>query len=89
MDPNTNLLTKEYGRGIQEFMALVERQPEAQNGKFKCPCSSCKNNRSIKKMEIWNHLYLKGFMSGYKRWYLYGEEILDYASTSKPHSTDG
>ncbi|KAG2330072.1 hypothetical protein Bca52824_001252 [Brassica carinata] len=32
MDPNTNLLTEEYARGVQEFMALVEQLPEAPNG---------------------------------------------------------
>ena len=88
MDPNTNLLTEEYSRGVQEFMALLERLPEAPNGKLICPCSICKNNRKIKKMDIWRHLYLKGFMSGYKRWYLHGEQILDYASTSEPQTVD-
>ncbi|XP_013624193.1 PREDICTED: uncharacterized protein LOC106330231 [Brassica oleracea var. oleracea] len=39
-------------------------------------------------MDIWRHLYLKGFMSGYKRWYLHGEQILDYASTSEPQTVD-
>ncbi|WZY87210.1 hypothetical protein YC2023_033594 [Brassica napus] len=88
MDPNTNLLTEEYSRGVQEFMALVERLPEAPIGKLICPCSICKNNRKIKKMDIWSHLYLKGFMPGYKRWYLHGEQILDYASTSEPQTAD-
>ncbi|KAF2540638.1 hypothetical protein F2Q68_00029517 [Brassica cretica] len=32
LDPNTNLLTEEYMTGIGEFMALVQRQPEANTG---------------------------------------------------------
>ena len=53
MDPNTGLLTEEYTRGIQEFMAVAQNQPEARTSKYLlCSCSSCKNNRSVKKMEV-------------------------------------
>lgn len=53
MDPNTNLLTEEYARGIQEFMGVVQSQPEARTSKYLlCPCSTCKNNIRVKKMEV-------------------------------------
>lgn len=29
----------------------------------KCTYSSCKNNKNIKKSDVWNHLYRNGFMS--------------------------
>ncbi|KAF3576450.1 hypothetical protein DY000_02030622 [Brassica cretica] len=32
LDPNTNLLTKEYVQGIGEFMRLVQQQPDAKSG---------------------------------------------------------
>ena len=48
LDPNTNLLTEEYMAGIGEFMALVQRQPEANTGMLRCPCSSCNNNKVIR-----------------------------------------
>ena len=32
MDPNTNLLIEEYAKGITEFMAFVQQQPEANTG---------------------------------------------------------
>ncbi|WZZ31896.1 hypothetical protein YC2023_015297 [Brassica napus] len=31
LDPNTNLLTKEYVQGIGEFMRLVQQQPDAKS----------------------------------------------------------
>ncbi|KAF3598737.1 hypothetical protein F2Q69_00034719 [Brassica cretica] len=47
LDPNTRLLTEEYQRGITEFMGLVHRQPEAKTGMLRCPCSNCKNRKSV------------------------------------------
>ncbi|CAG7863763.1 unnamed protein product [Brassica rapa] len=32
MDPNINLLTEEYAKGITEFMTFVQQQPEANTG---------------------------------------------------------
>ncbi|KAF2575646.1 hypothetical protein F2Q70_00002515 [Brassica cretica] len=32
LDPNTNLLTKEYVQGIGEFMRHVQQQPDAKSG---------------------------------------------------------
>ncbi|KAF3608070.1 hypothetical protein DY000_02050343 [Brassica cretica] len=32
LDPNTNLLTKEYVQGIGKFMRLVQQQPDAKSG---------------------------------------------------------
>jgi len=88
MDPNTNLLTKEYARGIQEFMGVVQSQPEARTSKYLlCPCSTCKNNIRVKKMEVWSHLYLKGFTRCYKIWYLHGERF-EYGSSSDPQTAD-
>ncbi|XP_013624132.1 PREDICTED: uncharacterized protein LOC106330138 [Brassica oleracea var. oleracea] len=88
MDPNTNLLTEEYARGIQEFMGVVQSQPEARTSKYLlCPCSTCKNNIRVKKMEVWSHLYLKGFTRGYKIWYLHGERF-EYGSSSEPQTAD-
>lgn len=88
MDPNTNLLSPEYAKGISEFMALAQEQPETKKTrKLKCPCSTCHNIRTIKIAEVWNHLYFNGFMPGYKIWYIHGERP-DYASTSEPYIAD-
>ncbi|KAF3592629.1 hypothetical protein DY000_02021446 [Brassica cretica] len=32
LDPNSNLLTKEYVQGIGEFMRLVQQQPDVKTG---------------------------------------------------------
>ena len=48
-----------YGRiqrGIAEFMGLVQRQPEAETGMLRCPCSNCKNIKVIKEWDVWTHL---------------------------------
>lgn len=46
IDPATNLLTKEYENGISQFMLMVQPQPKIiQTSKWKCTCSSCKNNK--------------------------------------------
>lgn len=68
-------------------MALAQSQPEARKGKLLCLCYRVKNNRSIKKTKVWNHLYLKGFTPGHKIWYLHGERF-DYGSSSEPHTAD-
>ncbi|XP_013624852.1 PREDICTED: uncharacterized protein LOC106331040 [Brassica oleracea var. oleracea] len=38
-------------------------------------------------MEVWSHLYLKGFTRGYKIWYLHGERF-EYGSSSEPQTAD-
>ena len=52
MDPNTNLLTDEYGQGIGEFMRLVQQQPNQKTGMLRCSCSTCNNNRFIKEFDV-------------------------------------
>ena len=84
LDPNTRLLTKEYQRGITEFMGLVHRQPEAKTGMLRCPCSNCKNRKVIKEWDVWTHLYLSGFTRSYKIWYHHGETDYEHGSTSEP-----
>lgn len=87
-DPESNLLKDEYARGVGEFMELACQQPEAKkNSKLKCPCSLCRNSHNIRIDLVWNHLYVNGFMTGYKIWFLHGERP-DYASTSEPYVTD-
>ncbi|KAF3509596.1 hypothetical protein F2Q69_00003519 [Brassica cretica] len=78
------LLTEEYQRGITEFMGLVQRQPEAETGMLRCPCSNCKNRKIIKEWDVWTHLYLNGFTRSYKIWYHHGETDYEYGSTSEP-----
>ncbi|KAF3540224.1 hypothetical protein F2Q69_00022847 [Brassica cretica] len=84
LDLNTRLLSEEYQRGITEFMGLVQRQPEAETGMLRCPCSNCKNIKIIKEWDLWTHLYLNGFTRSYKIWYHHGETDYEYGSTSKP-----
>ena len=84
LDPNTRLLTEEYQRGITEFMGLVQRQPEAETGMLRCPCSNCKNRKIIKEWDVWTHLYLNGFTRSYKIWFHHGETDYEYGNTSEP-----
>ena len=92
MEPNTNLLTEEYAKSITEFMTFVQQQPEANTGMLRCPCFYCKNNRSLREWDVWTHLYMKGFMTNYKVWYLHGEttgyEYGSSSSSSEPQTVD-
>ncbi|KAF3576395.1 hypothetical protein DY000_02034327 [Brassica cretica] len=40
LDPNTNLLTKEYVQGIGEFMRLVQQQPDAKSAPAAPPAAA-------------------------------------------------
>ncbi|WZZ14950.1 hypothetical protein YC2023_108039 [Brassica napus] len=82
LDTNTRLLTEEYQRGITEFMGLVQRQPEAETGMLRCPCSNCKNRKIIKEWDVWTHLYLNGFTQSYKIWYHHGKTDYEYGRIS-------
>ncbi|KAL0695462.1 hypothetical protein Bca4012_062642 [Brassica carinata] len=84
LDPDTRFLTLEYLLGIIDFMGLVRRQPEAETGKLRCPCSNCKNRKVIKEWDVWTHLYLSGFTRSYKIWYHHGETNYELGSTSEP-----
>lgn len=66
-------------------MAVAQQQLEAKKGMLKCTCSSCKTNRSVKKMDIRSHLYLKKFIHGCNILYLHGERS-EYGSTSESHT---
>ena len=57
MDPNTNLITEEYAKDISEFMTLVQRQPGTNTSMLRCPCFSCKTNRSLKN-EMFGLIYI-------------------------------
>nr|VDD06214.1 unnamed protein product [Brassica oleracea] len=63
---------------------LFQRQPEAETGMLRCPCSNCKNRKIIKEWDVWTHLYLNGFTRSYKIWYHHRETDYEYGSTSEP-----
>ncbi|XP_056858427.1 uncharacterized protein LOC130507800, partial [Raphanus sativus] len=84
MDPNTRLLTPEFENGLKEFMGKALNQPEAKSGMLRCPCSTCKNRKVIKQLDVWTHLYTRGFTRSYKIWYHHGETDYEYGSTSEP-----
>ncbi|KAL1216625.1 hypothetical protein V5N11_014563 [Cardamine amara subsp. amara] len=89
MDSESNLVKDEYARGICEFMEVAGKQLGAKRSrKLLCPCSFCRNSHNVKTELVWSHLFMNGFMSGYKIWYLHGETNYEYGSSSEPYVAD-
>lgn len=74
MDLAINLLIEKYANDIHEFILVTQRQQKfIQTLKLKY---SCKNNRNVKKTDVWKHLYLNGFKTSYKIWCLHEETLI-------------
>ena len=66
--------THEFIRGVEEFDTFARLQPVyLREGKYRCPCSKCKNKKYLISTEVKVHLYKRGFMYGYWYWTSHGE----------------
>ena len=66
--------THEFIRGVEEFDTFARLQPVyLREGKYRCPCSKCKNKKYLIPEEVKVHLYKRGFMHAYWYWTSHGE----------------
>ncbi|RYR08600.1 hypothetical protein Ahy_B05g076350 [Arachis hypogaea] len=69
-------LTKEFKKGIVEFIDFVERNPTVIDSlsHILCPFTKCKNRIRDEIFWIEKHLCDRGFIEGYINWTAHGEE---------------
>ena len=66
--------THEFIRGVEEFDAFARLQSVyLREGKYRCPCSKCKNKKFLIPEDVKVHLYRRGFMHAYWYWTSHGE----------------
>ncbi|MQM07290.1 hypothetical protein Taro_040123 [Colocasia esculenta] len=70
-----NEISREFRDGIDEFIEFALRNVNIVDpqGRIRCPCALCKNNRFHDPYDVTRHLYTKGFVSGYMNWTVHGE----------------
>jgi len=87
-DPLTELLMPEYAEGLKQFMAFATNQPVTIESKKMC--CTCRNFGVLHVSQVWMHLYGEGFMSGYKVWFMHGENesMVNYGSCSEYYPVD-
>ncbi|XP_062165003.1 uncharacterized protein LOC133871592 [Alnus glutinosa] len=84
--------TREYNNGCNAFVAFAVRNCKTPDGKIRCPCKVCRNNRHHSPDIVLEHLTAgRGIMVSYRNWFLHGETTVynpDAASSSNLHPTD-
>jgi len=66
--PYHNGYIQEFLNEVNQFDAFARIQVDFQSGgKYRCPCSKCKNGVYLTPNEVKTHLMYKGFLKGY--WY--------------------
>ena len=65
----------EFINGVKEFIDHAKAQIDFRknNGKIRCPCVDCNNNKCILESEVISHLIRKGFRINYYDWVSHGE----------------
>jgi len=84
VDRGTNVPSKEFCQGLENFMRLAKNQPlYLETGKIFCPCFKCKNGKPLLSEEtVSRHLYNRGFMSNYWVWISHGEDYNNIADNN-------
>ncbi|MQL77381.1 hypothetical protein Taro_009773 [Colocasia esculenta] len=64
-------------KGVDGFIDFVVSNVNTVDpeGRIRCPCAVCKNNRFLHPFDVAQHLYKKGFVYGYVNWTAHGEEF--------------
>ncbi|WCJ37986.1 hypothetical protein M5689_019073 [Euphorbia peplus] len=69
----------EYRKGVEEFIQLALRNI-SNDGRIICPCVNCYNSFLQMSNVVREHLICDGFLKGYTRWVLHGEEFSSLSS---------
>ncbi|WVZ04709.1 hypothetical protein V8G54_018055 [Vigna mungo] len=72
---NSKRTTKEYERGVEQFIEFATRNVADNNGRFYCPCVNCLNERILPIAVIREHVLCDGFLKSYTKWTWHGELV--------------
>jgi hypothetical protein len=68
--------TREYNNGCREFVEFAVSNCRTINGKIRCPCKMCLNNRLHSPDYVLKHLTAgRGMMTGYINWWHHGQTM--------------
>ncbi|MQL79662.1 hypothetical protein Taro_012088, partial [Colocasia esculenta] len=72
-----NELSSEFSEDVDGFIdfAVSNVNTVDPEGRIRCSCAVCKNNRFLQPFDVEPHLYKKGFVHGYVNWTAHGEEF--------------
>ncbi|KAM6546829.1 hypothetical protein CsatB_027565 [Cannabis sativa] len=62
----------EFWNGLQAFLTMASKYKDC-DGRIRCPCVRCINNRFEKLETVRAHVFDRGFMKGYEKWTYHGE----------------
>ncbi|KAL2899194.1 hypothetical protein RDABS01_024276 [Bienertia sinuspersici] len=65
----------EYREGVDDFMVYATRSLTSSDGKLRCPCIKCVNNKLLSPDDVNNHLLHFGIMRNYNNWTFHGEVV--------------
>ncbi|KAL2906146.1 putative ATP-dependent RNA helicase spindle-E [Bienertia sinuspersici] len=63
----------EYRVGVDDFMVYATRSLTSSDGKLRCPCIKCVNNKLLSPDDVNYHLLHFGIMRNYNNWTFHGE----------------
>ncbi|KAL2930694.1 DNA replication and repair protein RecF [Bienertia sinuspersici] len=65
----------EYRVGVNDFMVYATRSLTSSDGKLRCPCIKCVNNKLLSPDDVNYHLLHFGIMRNYNNWTFHGEVV--------------
>ncbi|MQL93249.1 hypothetical protein Taro_025890 [Colocasia esculenta] len=79
-----NELSSEFLEGVDGFIDFEVSNVNTVDpeGRIRCPCAVCKNNRFLQPFDVAQHLYKKGFVYGYVNWTAHGEQFWGHTEES-------
>ncbi|KAL2943022.1 Biosynthetic arginine decarboxylase [Bienertia sinuspersici] len=70
----------EYRVGVDDFMVYATRNVTSSDGKLRCPCIKCVNNKILSLDDVNYHLLHFGMMRNYNNWTFHGEDMDEISS---------
>ncbi|KAL2896396.1 Uncharacterized protein RDABS01_038180 [Bienertia sinuspersici] len=70
----------EYRVGVDEFMVYATRNIISSDGKVRCPCIKCVNNKLLSPDDVNYHLLHFGMVRNYNNWTFHGEDVNEISS---------
>ncbi|KAL2905475.1 Ribonuclease Z, partial [Bienertia sinuspersici] len=68
-----SIKSAEYRVGVDDFMVYDTRSLTSSDGKLRCPCIKCVNNKLLSPDDVNYHLLHFGIMRNYNNWMFHGE----------------
>jgi len=70
-----------YENDVKKFLQFAQRNVEAVNGIYFCPCVNCVNGRLLEIRLIREHVLCDGFLKNYIKW-IWHREFVDVTPLS-------